>query len=334
MAFFLNTGINAQNTGLRVLSQEFIFSDAPFSQCHASTLAEMNNGDILAAWFGGSFEGAKDVCIWGSLQHDGKWLSPFRIVCGKTVEDSVTPCWNPVLFRANDSTIFLYYKQGVSPREWQGRMVLSHDNGKTWTGPVILRGYAGPVKNKPLITRKGTWLNPASKESASRWQVFIERSADQGKTWNIIPIDTMDPAKVIQPCLLSYPNGKIQALCRSNQNYIMESWSIDDGITWSNLQKTDLPNPNSGIDAITLDSGLQLLVFNPQNSGKDWWDGRNKLSIAISADGQTWKEICKLEDQDRGEFSYPAVIQTKDGTIHITYTYNRTQIKHITLEVK
>jgi alpha-L-fucosidase len=137
---------------------------------------------------------------------------------------------------------------------------------------------------------------------------------------------------VIQPTLLLYPQGKIQALFRSNQDYIMESWSHDEGKTWSYLQNIAIQNPNSGIDAVTLFSGLQVLVYNPMQSGAEWVNGRNRLNVAVSVDGKTWKDMAVLEDQPEGEFSYPSVIQASDKTVHVVYTSNRKSIKHVVLK--
>ena len=86
-----------------------------------------------------------------------------------------------------------------------------------------------------------------------------------------------------------------------------------------------LPNPNSGIDAVTLQDGRQLLVFN--NTPR----GRTPLNVALSRDGVEWKVVLTLEDQP-GEYSYPAVIQAADGRVHITYTYRRQSIKHVVLD--
>jgi len=123
-------------------------------------------------------------------------------------------------------------------------------------------------------------------------------------------------------------------LLRSNQDYIMESWSKDKGKTWSPLQKTTILNPNSGIDAVTLSSGLQVLVYNPMQSGTEWVNGRNKLAVAVSADGKNWKDMAVLEDQPDGEFSYPSVIQTSNKMVHVVYTANRKSIKHVALKFK
>lgn len=315
-----------------ILGEETIFSEAPFQQCHASTLIELEKGRIMAAWFGGSYEGAKDVCIWTSIKSNGRWCIPYQLVCGNVSDTLSYACWNPVLFRVNKKHLLLYYKVGPSPREWWGMKICSSDNGKTWSKPEQLDGILGPVKNKSIKLSSGIWLNPSSTETMERWKVFIERSTDKGKTWKKIPIDTVNIAKAIQPTLLVYPGGKIQSLCRSNQDYILESWSLDDGKSWSPLQKTNILNPNSGIDAVTLRSGLQVLVYNPMTSGKDWVNGRNRLSVAVSRDGKNWTEIIQLENQPQGEFSYPAIIQSSDGVVHISYTYNRKIIKHVAIQ--
>jgi predicted neuraminidase len=334
LIFTLLLKLQGQDNGkVSLLAKEDIFTVAPFKQCHASTLIETEQGHVMAAWFGGSYEGAKDVCIWSSQLNGGKWSSPQCVICGIVSDTLRYACWNPVLFRSGKKELKLYYKMGPSPREWWGMVINSFDNGETWSKPQKLNGILGPIKNKPLALTSGTWLNPTSTETIDRWKVFIERSTDKGKTWEVIPIDTSNPAKVIQPALLRYDGGKIQALCRSDQNVLMESWSADDGRTWSELNKTKVLNPNSGIDAVTLSSGLQMLVYNPMMSGKEWMKGRNKLYIAVSPDGITWTDIYKLEDEAEGEFSYPAIIQSSDGVVHITYTFNRKTIRYVSLKI-
>ena len=93
------------------------------------------------------------------------------------------------------------------------------------------------------------------------------------------------------------------------------------------MKATDLPNPNSGIDAVTLRDGRHLLVYNPTTRE------RTPLSIAISKDGKTWQRAFDLEDVP-GEFSYPAVIQASDNLVHITYTWKRERIKRIVIDPK
>ena len=142
-----------------------------------------------------------------------------------------------------------------------------------------------------------------------------------------------DSVKVIQPTLLEIPNKGILAILRSNQNRVMQSWSEDDGKSWSAVIPTDLLNPNSGIDAVTTTSGKYLLVNNAMESGDSWEVGRNKLYLYASDDGKNWTQVLQLEDQESGEFSYPAIIEGSDGDIHITYTYDRRNIKHLKIKM-
>jgi alpha-L-fucosidase len=311
---------------------ENIFETAAFDQCHASTLIELKDGSLMAAWFGGAYEGSKNVAIWASVKKGSSWSSPYEIANGKVNDTLQYPCWNPVLFRNSNNVLFLFYKVGPNPREWWGMQITSTDEGKTWSKPERLpEGILGPIKNKPILLKSGVILSPSSTETNTRWQSFIERSENGGKSWQIIPVDTANPAKVIQPTLLQYPHGRIQALLRSNQDYIMESWSADEGKTWSALQKTNVLNPNSGIDAVTLSSGLQVLVYNPMQSGAEWVNGRNKLNLAVSVDGINWNDIAELENQPDGEFSYPSVIEASDKKVHVVYTANRKWIRHVVM---
>jgi predicted neuraminidase len=145
---------------------------------------------------------------------------------------------------------------------------------------------------------------------------------DLGETWEIIgPINDGKEFGAIQPSILRYADGRMQILCRSRQKVLVQSWS-EDGWIWSRMTATSLPNPNSGTDAVTLKNGRHLLVYN--NTTQE----RSPLNAAVSSDGVLWKNVITLEDR-QGEFSYPAVIQSSDGGVHITYTYLRKTIQYV-----
>lgn len=326
--------VSAQSSFTRV-KQELIFQDAPFAQCHASTLLETANGEILAAWFGGTKEGNNDVKIWTSINQNGKWSYPLEFANGNFGTEGTFPLWNPVLFKNSENKIFLFYKAGPNPREWWGMYKTSLDQGKTWTQAVRLPdGILGPIKNKPIELNDGTILSPSSTETLDNWKVHIERSKDQGETWQRIPVDSETVFGVIQPSILTYPDGRLQILCRSKQGNVMEAWSDDRGQSWSKLSRTDLLNPNSGIDAVTLPGGVQLIVYNPLIPGKEWFNGRFKLNVAQSMDGRKWKDLVILEDGTKEEYSYPAIIRSADGKMHISYTFDRKNIKYLVFETK
>jgi predicted neuraminidase len=307
----------------------FVFTESPAPSVHASTLVETKEG-ILAAWFGGSREGASDVGIWMSREASGAWTPPLLVATGEQPDGTRYPCWNPVLFQPRDGPLMLFYKVGPSPATWWGMMRTSSDEGRSWSAARRLpEGVLGPIKNKPVQLADGTILSGSSTESTdqpSRWRVHFELSTDGGRTWSISrPPDTAEAIDAIQPSLLVHPRGRLEAVGRTRSERVFETWSDDNGRSWRPLALGVLPNPNSGVDALTLRDGRQLIVYNHTSRG------RTPLNVAISDDGQQWRAAVVLESEP-GEFSYPAVIQSRDGLVHITYTWNRTRIKHVVLD--
>lgn len=322
---------NAQKpfTGTKAVENTtFIYqkNDVTFPECHASTVVETGEG-LVAAWFGGTEERHQDVCIYTARRINGKWEKPALAADGK--EDGTKyPCWNPVLFRRDNGDIILYYKVGPDPRSWWGMYKTSTDQGKTWSAAgKIPENLLGPIKNKPVRLTDGTILYPTSFETRQSWQSYMEVSDQDLKTWKKIDMDN-GGFQTIQPTILTYPGDALQILCRSKNQVITEAWSSDNGKSWSEMKASSLPNNNSGIDAVTLQDGRQLLVLNPVTKG------RNILGVALSKDGLLWQAALMLEnDPDPGaEYSYPAVIQAQDGLVHITYTWNRKLIRHVVID--
>ena len=318
---------SAQGAPDDATSAEFIYDTAPVPECHASTLAETSGGTLIAAWFGGTEEGRSDVGVWTSRREEAGWSKPVEVATGVQDDGKRHPCWNPVLFQMPSGPLVLFYKVGPSPSTWWGMRMESADGGQTWSKPERLpRDIAGPIKNKPILLSGGTLLCGSSTEDQG-WRVHMEFTSDAGKTWQ--RTDVLCDGKTvqaIQPTILHHVD-KLQILCRARSaGRILSSWSEDSGKTWSPLEPIDdLPNPNSGIDAVTLADGRHLLVYNHTPRG------RSPLNVAISKDGKGWKQSVVLES-DRGEYSYPAVIQTKDGKVHISYTWKRQKIRHVVLD--
>ncbi len=299
----------------------FIFDRAPFPSCHASTLVETAPGQLLAAWFGGSGEGRPDVAIWAARRSSGKWSQPFELAREPNIA-----AYNPVLFFTRDGTLWLYYKFGPSPSQWTGARRFSRDRGQTWS-PVehLPAGLYGPIKNKPLVLGDGTIISGISVESYRAWSCWVERSTGNSVNWTrhgpiVVP---GEPYGIIQPTIVPLPGGKLRMFVRATERIgrICYSDSTDGGLTWSPARPTSLPNPNSGIDAVSLADGRIVLVYN--HTAK----GRTPLNVAVSRDGENWNTFLALETEP-GEYSYPAVIQAADRTVHVTYTWNRKKIKH------
>ena len=320
-----------------IVLSEFVFEKAPFAQCHASTIAETEHG-LVAAWFGGTEESEPDVSIWMSRYGRNGWLPVEKVADGSELSGRQVACWNPVLFQPKSGPLMLFYKVGDDEPEWWGEYKTSGDGGKAWSKPIRLPdGFLGPIKNKPIQLPDGSILSPSSIEYYAGknrrkevWQVHLELSPDMGETWQKIgPLNDGRDFNVIQPSILIYPDGKMQILCRSEYaGRIYEAWSDDMGKTWSEMGPIELPNPDAGTDAVMLNDGRALLVYNHSTSdGKD----REFLNVAVSNDGRKWHAAIALENQE-GEYSYPAVIQTSDGLVHVTYTWKRKRIKHVVLD--
>lgn len=323
-----------------VISAEFVNEHAPYPECHASTIVETAPGKLVAAWFGGTKERNPDVCIYVAQFENGHWTPGVKVADGVQADGSARlPTWNPVLFAPKYAPLQLFYKVGPSPAKWWGMVVASDDGGKTWGKPRRLPdGILGPVKNKPVQLPDGAWLSASSTEgNPDGWLVHFERSRDAGQTWEKIgPVKKGPALDAIQPSILFHQGGRLQAVGRTKQGVIFQTWSKDQGQTWSPLTAIDLPNPNSGTDAVTLADGRQLIVYNHSAHRAEEAKGdRWPLNVALSADGLTWNRVATLESEERvSGYAYPAVIQTTDGMVHITYTWGRKLIKHVVLDPK
>jgi len=310
------------------LEYEHIFGDErPFPQSHASTIIG-SNGRYLLAWFAGSHEKADDVGIWMAKGEPGNWSDPYLAV--KIRED---PHWNPVLFRAPDDRIYLYFKVGKEIDDWETWVQYSDDGGETWSEARELvagdTGGRGPVRNRPIVLSDGTWLAPASVEKDRVWDVFVDRSEDGGETWiatDLLPLDreVIEGEGVIQPALWESSPGKVHMLMRSSSGKICRSDSEDYGKTWSPIVETELPNNNSGIDIAHIEGETIALIYNPVGEN---WGKRYPITVAVSNDnGETWPVKLDLEKgEGDDELSYPAIFY-EEGNLIACYTWNRERI--------
>ena len=332
MASFVHAQSVDQPWRQGILKDEFIYDTAPFPSCHAATIAETPEG-LVAAWFGGLHERHPNVEIYVSRLVNDKWTVPVSVADGVQNDTLRYPTWNPVLYQA-PGELLLFYKVGPKPSAWWGMIKTSADGGKTWSAARKLPdGYIGPVKNKPVLLSNGNLICPSSTEG-NGWKIHFEITPDFGKTWRKVgPVSTTEKLDAIQPSVLDHGNGKLQILARSRNRAIVEAWSTDNGETWSPLAKTNLPNNNSGTDAVTLRDGRSLLVYNHVLPPGDLAKGpRTPLNVSVSKNGKSWQAALILEDSHISQYSYPSVIQTSDGLVHIVYTWRRERIKHVVVD--
>jgi predicted neuraminidase len=328
---------------------EFIFEpgSTSFPESHASSIVALKNGELMAAWFGGTKERAPDVAIWGSRRVNGKWTAPVELEREKGI-----PSWNPVLFHTRDGRLWLYYKVGPSPGEWAAGRMYSDDEGKTWsTDERLPAGLLGPIRAKPLVLDDGTIVSGSSIEAHETWAAWVERSTDNGKTWaKIGPITVsrdadaaespaVDPPKdapgwaadkgprkyvgIIQPSIISLGGKHLRLYARSRTlaSKVAVADSMDNGATWTQARFIDVPQNNSGLDVVALKDGRIVMIFNNTTVG------RTPLNLAVSTDGEHFRVFATLEDAV-GQYSYPALIQGPDGSLEMTYTWQRKTIKY------
>lgn len=368
-----------------IVKDEFLYEQASFPQCHASTITQLKNGDLVAAYFGGTKEGHPDVCIWVSRKPKGakNWSRPILAADGvfnvnepdaapgigglSGINDSTTeasvgpiiekthprsknplsqlkrkPCYNPVLYQMSNGELLLFFKIGTKVADWTGWLTRSKDGGKTWSNREALpKGFLGPIKNKPELV-DGRLICPSSTEKDG-WHIHFERYDLATKQWQYIgPIpaeqayDTRDMLKAdakeqeircIQPSILKLKDGRLQVLCRTRNGRIATSYSQDSGNSWSKVTLTDLPNNNSGTDAVTLQDGSHALIYNDFATIPGTPKGvRTPISIALSEDGIHWRHALTLEDSPISQYSYPAIIQGQNGHLYCTYTWRRQRV--------
>lgn len=355
-----------------VVADEFLYTSTSFPECHSATIAETDKGDLIATYFGGTKERNPDVCIWVSRKPKGSnvWLEPQLVADGvfKTGSDEAKlaglsgmtdtdaaadkgpiieekirrnpqgyqrkACWNPVIYRMPDGELHIYFKIGSNVADWTGWMIRSKDGGKTWSKREPLKeNYLGPVKNKPVLS-KGRLIAPTSIEKGG-WRLYFEYSDDNGKTWQRTDyVEADQGVNAIQPSVMILKDGRLAAVARTRSEHIGITYSEDNGLTWSKLQLIDTPNNNSGLDAVTLKDGTQMLICNDRPIPKGIKNGkgvRTPVSLMTSENGKDWKHLLTLEDCPISQYSYPSIIQTADGHIHCIYTWRRQRIKHVEL---
>lgn len=335
------------------LAQPVFPSSPRYPFCHAPTIVEVAPGELLVAWFAGTYEGHADTAIWSARFEQEAWSPPVKVA-----DEPDVPHFNPVLFQDDTARLWLFYKIGPSVPAWTGVSLRSQDGGRSWSPPVRLpAGLIGPTKNKPITLSNGDILCGSSSETWRSWACWLEASSDGGRTWTrrgpiVAPGSDVYEASadkvvsavwdqasgtlvlpqgfpgVIQPTLWEYAPGRVKMLMRATQRvgWVCAAQSDDQGRTWTPAERVPIPNPNSGLDAVRLRDARIVLACNPVRQD------RTPLTLLVSADnGVTWSQRLDLESGP-GEHSYPSIIQARDDRIHVVATHRRVQIFHYVLD--
>lgn len=312
---------------------------------HVSSITPLSDGRVMAAWYSGSREGAGDVSILTSIYEPtvGSWSKERAVVtrssASKELGRYIKKLGNPVIFTDAEERLWLVYVT-VSIGGWSGSSLnykVSLDSGSSWSQSVKL--VTGPLfnvstlaKNKPVLLDNGAWILPVYHEFLNKFPELLfltpfstpEKVGLDGRNRR-----TSFAPGVLQGSLLVTGHGELRAFYRNatetDKRYVLTSLSSDNGKTWTPPLETTLPNPDSGLDVTWAGNGRALIVLN------DTFSNRSRLALYSSADsGVTWTEVKVLEDSEGREFSYPSIVRTPEGIYHVTYTYDRQRIKHIT----
>lgn len=329
-----------------VVKEEFLSPDRPHFDTHSSSIVESESGTLCAVWKGGPGEGLsnidlkENVGVWKSTFDGTAWSEPVEIVSG-----GASVCWNPVLCKLSTGELALFYRMGPDPRRTVSFMKKSSDGGLSWSAEEILpAGITGPSKNKPIVTKEGVLICPASiavGEPNDRFKAtscWLDISDDNGVHWKKVGPLELQGRKfgVIEPALFFDRKGHLRMFCRDRAHkigetgYIWEAISRDGGLHWSEFKQTGLPNPDAAFDVVDLGNGKLLLIYNHSHTE------RFPLHIAVSSDGgDHWSDPVVLDSV--GEF--PAGIVTKDGMVHVTYAApaegsEQRRIKHVVLDLQ
>lgn len=335
--FVLDNGM-ALNKSMSNMSMGFACEDCLVPSVHGANVIETHNGGLLATWFGGSREGAKDVVLWGAdfspqTQH---WSTPRKIIgpaeTQATLGRHIKTVGNSVLVRELPDALLLYYVT-VSVGGWAGsslNVIQSLDDGKTWTEPKRL--ITSPFANISTLNKSSPVHFSDGSIGLPVYHEFI------GKFSEMLRIDRngriLDKSRItygrhsIQPLLIPYAPQSALALMRDTgpaPGQIRISRSEDAGMYWSSDKKSSLPNPDSAVAGLRRPDGSLLLIFN------DIEVGRNSLALAVSRDdGNSWKTVRHFEQSRTSEeFSYPYLIRSSNGSMHLLYTWNRKRIRHV-----
>ncbi|MCS6774929.1 MAG: sialidase family protein [Chloroherpetonaceae bacterium] len=306
-----------------VLQKRYVYCPGgPLMDCHAATLVELADGTLLCAWY--AAEGP-DTAIYGArlAPGDREWREWNVLTDTPGFSDG-----NPVLLRDNHNRLWLFFVTRFGDR-WdtcQVKFCHSLDAGQSWGDPYLLRADWGWMTGcKPLLRPDGTILLPLY---AERGGAFVLRTEDGGMHWEMSQV-VQNRTGVIQPSIAPLSHGRLLMLlrtCEKARGTIWQAFSGDDGRTWSNPERTALPNPGARIDLIRLHSGRMALAFNDSS------EARTPLTVALSEDeGRTWPVRLDLEVGNR-EYSYPTLLQTRDNLLHIVYTCYHTHIAHLTCD--
>lgn len=327
-----------------VFIREWVTPPGHTISAHSSSICALPSGDLLAIWYGGSREGAADVALYTARlpAAGGPWSRPVltmdRAIAQRELERVIKKVGNAVVFPDQAGRLWLVYVS-VSLGGWSGSTLnvkCSGDEGRTWGDSERLTlnpffNLSSLVRNKPIYADDGRIGLPVYHEMAAKFpqMLWFTPGAD-GRLEDYQIRNLASEPGLIQPTLVPLGQNRVLMLLRDRgtKRTVHSAYSDDSGWTWSNALPIGLPNPDAAVDALRLRDGRILIVYN--HAGR----GRENLGLALSGDqGRTWRRRAIFEDEPREEFSYPNLAEDDRGRIHLTYTWRRERIRHVSFNL-
>ena len=336
--------VSAAADAIPSFTESWVTPPGHTGMAHSSAICALPSGDLLAVWYGGSREGAPDVSIFTSRLPAGatKWTTPVtamdRAMAENELDRVIKKIGNAVIFPDGAGSLWMIYVS-VSLGGWSGSTLnvkTSQDEGRTWGESQRLTlnpffNLSSLVRNKPIYAGDGRIGLPVYHEMAVKFPQMLWLTPGPNGTVQEYRMRSMSSeVGLIQPVLVPLDHDRVLMMLRdqSDERSLRTAFSGDNGWTWSEAGPSGLPNPDAAIDALRLRDGRILLVYNHAE------DKRDNLRLAVSADdGRTWRTGAILEEAEHQEYSYPNLAEDRQGRIHLTYTWQRERIKHVTFNL-
>jgi predicted neuraminidase len=308
--------------------------ETPNRYKHPAAITELDNGDLIVAYHGGSGEYSEDTAVYATRlkASESKW-SPARVIADTPFHGD----GNPVIWQGPDKLVWLFYvvRYGKTWSDSRIHCKVSRDAAETWSDSFVLAWEPGMmVRNRPIVLVDGDYLLPVYHEKGNdpefvgpdSTSLFL-RYNPKMREWTRTP-SIRSRIGNIQPAVVQLTPEHLICYCRRGggyggqpDGYLVFSESRDGGRTWSPGRDSSFPNPNAAVDLLKLKNGHLLLVYN--DSMKD----RTPLTAALSTDGGRTFPYRRNVMQGPGGFAYPYAVQTKDDKIHVIFTsHGRTVI--------
>lgn len=308
---------------------------------HASAMAPLSDGRMIAFWWAGSRESGPDVKVYASRWAEGKWSQPWKVASrdslGSALGFGVRRIGNPVAWTSADGKINLFVV-ATGLGGWAAARVVqlvSSDSGDSFTVKRLLPmsplfNTSVLVRTAPVPLANGAWGLPLYFELGIKYPLMLAFDAHGDPNW-LSRIGTGMTA--LQPAIVPVSDSEVHAWMRdaSDEQRVQYAHSRDGGVSWSDMPPLDLPNHSTSLSALRLSNGSIVILHNHVLPGGS---SRNMLRLSIAKDARTWTQVMDVAHGKAGEeFSYPDLRQI-GNQLHITYTSRREAIAHHIIDLE